>query len=62
MDANIKITFDESALSRAYAWLLSLKNESVVTDRSGIREVPEAKNATVPQVQSDDTAHEDSHA
>ena len=55
MATNIKVTFDESALGRVYLWLLSLNDETLPADRSGIEKTSEVNVNTLTQTLSDET-------
>ena len=41
MTANIKVTSDESALSRLYLWLLSLNDETLTAEKQSDEDTPD---------------------
>jgi hypothetical protein len=54
MTANIKVTSDESALSRLYLWLLSLNDETLATEKQNAEDKPEPGPIALALTQSDE--------
>ena len=62
MTANIKVTSDESALSRLYLWLLSLNDETLTAEKQSDEDTPELGPIALAQTCDDEAVPEGDRA